>query len=153
MDFKDIGFQRFLKTYATQQLDKTIKDAYNAGYEDGWRDKHAKNVMESPKNILFVFEQADECATIIKENLIDNIIGLKNHKIRLDDGTILYIHSPERIHNEALCGVTIQKAFIDSELKNRKSVEQEVLKYMEPKNSQSCFIPFSALDMIDFREL
>ena len=154
MDFRDIGFEKFLKHYGDKHLlENLLRKVYHAGYEDGWRDKHDKNVRERPHNVIFVFEKAHECVLYIKEEMIDEIYLLKDHEVVLKNGTTFYIYTPDQVKSGALCNISINSAYIDSEYKDKKRIEQLILKYLEPKNSESCFVPFSAIHMMNFKEL
>ena len=154
MDFKDIGLKRFLKNYVDQHiLEKALKDAYEAGYEDGWRDKHAKKIHELPKNILFVFEQSDECISIISSALINNVSSTNVHQVSLDNGTTFYSHPPIRIERGILCGLSFNKVFIDSALDNKKEIEQNIVMHLVPKNSSSAFVSFDEFKAMNLKEI
>ena len=97
MDFREIGFQKFFNNYGHGLFEKIVREIWNAGYDEGWRDKHSKNIKESPKNILFVFEPSRECIDLIKDSLIDNVVSVNDHEVVLNNGTVFLVHNPSTV--------------------------------------------------------
>jgi len=158
MNFRDIGFKRFINHYAENHvLENALRDAYNAGYEDGWRDKQAKNIRESPQNILFVFEESYDCYFILKEALTPFIVHTTSNEIIMNDGSELHIYSPKQIHIGVLHGKNINIAYIEARVgltvDKKRELEQEVFTYLEPMNGRISYLTFDEFKSLDFENL
>ena len=155
MDFRELGFNHFLKNYGERHIfEEALRSAYNTGYGDGWRDKRKKIQNDSPKIILFVFENNDECYRHIKDKLLSHTTYSTNHLITMNNGSQFMILSPEQIRHEALRGHRVHIAYIDPDVDVDGKITSAIIPYLDPmNNSRTEFLTFKEFRSMNLEEV